>query len=144
MKKNKRGFTIIELLVVIAIIAMLLSFVIVSLSDSKKKGRDSRREEDIKQIQNTLGLYVVNGHIYPVCSQGVINGSADCLSQALITSGFITQIPVDPLRKADGTCGAVDNYVYCYTSDGLDYTLEYALETDNILGKSSGWQSVSP
>jgi general secretion pathway protein G len=148
MRKNinkKSGFTIIEMLVVIAVIAMLISVVLTFWSDSKKKVRDSRREEDIKEIQNALNLYASNNHIYPVCSQIVINGSTDCLSQPLIAGEFMSGVPTDPLGGSSGTCGAEGNYVYCYTSDdGFSYILEYALETDNVSGKSAGWQSASP
>ncbi|MFH1979051.1 MAG: type II secretion system protein [Patescibacteria group bacterium] len=142
-KNNNKAFTIVELLVVIAIIAVLLAVVSSLWGDSKKKSRDARREEDIKEIQNALNLYVTNAHIYPICPQTVMNGSTDCLSTALVGGGFISMIPVDPLNGFSGTCGAVNEHVYCYTSDGFTYTIEYSLETDNILGKSAGWQSVA-
>lgn len=142
----KKGFTIIELLVVLAIIAMLSSFIFVMLKGAQAKNRDARREEDIKQVQNALGLYAVNAHRFPVCAtQAVINGATDCLSQVLVASGAISGLPTDPLGRASGACGEPGSFVYCYQSpDGFSYTLRYALETDTIPGKSAGWQSVSP
>jgi prepilin-type N-terminal cleavage/methylation domain-containing protein len=140
---KKKGFTIVEMLIVLAIVALLVSFVMGLTDDSKKRSRDSRREEDIKEIQNALGLYVVDNHKYPVCGRQVIKrDGTDCLSQALITSNYISSSPTDPLGKDIGDCGAADSHVYCYTSDGFGYTLEYALETNEIQGKAAGWQSV--
>ena len=132
MPAGRQGFTIIELLISIAVIAMLTSFAMVLLSKGKTKSRDSRREGDIKQIQNALNLYVVASHLYPVCGRGMINGTSDCLSQALLADNFMPEVPIDPLGENQ----------YYYTSNGFSYTLEYALETDNILGKSAGWQSI--
>lgn len=148
MKKNKsEGFTILELLVVMAIAAMILSFVMVNISNSKKRARDSRRETDIKQIQNALSIYAVNRKLYPVCSSEVIiGGSADtCIGSILVAEGAFGggQAPSDPLFSTNGVCGAANSYGYCYRSaDGFTYELRYSLETDTILGKSAGWQPL--
>ncbi|MBU1091705.1 type II secretion system GspH family protein [Patescibacteria group bacterium] len=142
MIKN-RGFTIIEMLIVLAIIAMLSSIAMSLFSSSKAKARDSRREEDMKDIQNGLNLYVSNSQIYPICDEEVINGASDCLSQVMISTGFMKGVPYDPLgRGTGGSCGG-SNPEYCYVSpDGFSYMLRYFLETDNISGKDSGWQEV--
>ncbi len=142
----KRGFTLIELLVVVAVIAMILSFIFVSTQTAKTKNRDARREEDAKQIQNALDIYVTNARRYPVCAQEtVIDGAGDCLSQVLVTAGAISGVPIDPLGHGTGSCGVSGSFVYCYQSaDGFSYVLRYALETDTIPGKSAGWQTLSP
>ncbi len=141
--KNFRGFTILELLVVVSVSVMIVSFISVSIVGAKKKSRDAKREEDIKGIQNALSLYAASNRFFPVCAQTVINGSSDCLSLALIADGSATSLTKDPLGGSNGTCNQSGDYVYCYTcSDGLTYTLEYALETDGVSGKSAGWQTV--
>jgi len=142
---QERGFTIIEMLVVLAITSLLLALAVNMFSGIKTRGRDSSREESIKEIQNALNLYVVNNHLYPVCLvKTVIDGGTDCLSQALISGKYFATTPTDPLRGDVGACGTPGDYVYCYQStDGLSYTLEYALETNTILGKSAGWQIVT-
>lgn len=145
MKNQKKGFTIIELLVVVAIIAMLSSAIFTFTAGIKSRSRDSRREKDIKEIQNALGLYWNSGFVFPICSEAVVNGTADCLSSALVSAGSASGLPVDPLGGATGVCDAPGNYVYCYESgDGLSYNLRYNLETNSIQGKFQGWQTAAP
>ena len=138
VKKNElasAGFTIVELLVVIAIIAMLVSLTLAMLQSARAKARDSERESEVKSIQNSLALHVVNSGLYPVYT-GAITGT-DTLSTQLLNSGSLSSIPKDPLNTG--------NYVYQYSSaDGSTYTVTYFLETNNILGKPAGQQTVGP
>ena len=141
----KKGFTIIELLVVSALIALLASIVFTSITGTRTRSRDSRRETDIKEIQNAINLYAVNSRAFPVCAtETIINGSTDCLSVQLLAAGAMSQVPLDPLGKASGTCGDPVSYVYCFVSDGTTYTLRHHLETNSIKGKAAEWQSVGP
>lgn len=141
----KKGFTIIELLVVSALIALLVSIVFTTITGARARSRDSRREIDIKEIQNAVNLYAVNNTAFPVCApEIVINGTTDCLSAQLLAVGAISKVPVDPLGKASGICGDPVGYVYCFVSDGLTYTLRHHLETNSIQGKDAGWQSIGP
>lgn len=141
---SENGFTVLKLLVMMIVGAMLLAFIAVLVISARAKERDTRRETDIKQIQNTLSIYSVNSQKFPECPLSVIDGTTDCLSDALMVSESINQIPSDPLGGAVGVCGGKDSHVYCYESDGLDYTLHYRLETDDISGKSGGWQTAGP
>ncbi|MEK7566814.1 MAG: type II secretion system protein [Patescibacteria group bacterium] len=140
--KNRQGFTIIELLVVVTIAVFILSMVSISFRDAKARGRDARREEDLKQIQNALNIYQINRRQFPVCPLTVLDGSSDCLAQALLGDNVTNVLSIDPLHGGTGTCSAGGSYVYCYESDGSDYILRYNLETDTIIGKSAGWHEV--
>lgn len=53
---ENRGFTLIELLVVIAVIGLLSSVILASLNSARKKGRDTRRIEDLRQIGNEIAI----------------------------------------------------------------------------------------
>lgn len=135
--KNGAGFTLIELMVVVAIVAMLLSFATILYSSAREKGRDARRKNDIKQIQNALALYQVNERQFPMCDPREIidNSLMNCL-RPLVGEGTIPALPIDPLNR--GAC--VAGFVYCYFSvDGSSYTLGYGLETD-----AAGWQTIGP
>ena len=88
MKRNKKsGFTLIEVLVVVAVMAMLMSFTMASMQRAKQKNRDSRREQDMKQLQNALVIYATNAGLYPICAAEVIVGSAGdtCIGPALLS-----------------------------------------------------------
>ncbi|MEK7595990.1 MAG: prepilin-type N-terminal cleavage/methylation domain-containing protein [Patescibacteria group bacterium] len=146
-KTKNTGFTILEILVVLAIGGMILSFVLFGYRDLKAKSRDSTREHDIKQIRNSLDLYVNNAGVFPCEGEGeVIVGADSCLRDALLGVGVIPALPIDPLGKISGVCGDSNSYVYCYQvlEDGFSYQIRYNLETDSILGKTKGWQTTSP
>ena len=67
IRKNTHGFTLIELLVVIAIIGILSGVVLVSLGSARSRGRDSRRQTDLAELQSALALYAENNNsTYPV------------------------------------------------------------------------------
>lgn len=141
-----QGFTIIELLIVTAIAAIIVSLSLTFMSAAQRKGRDSAREDGIKQLQIAIGLYVNAKGFYPKCDpEIIINGTNDCLSTALLAEAAVKgAAPIDPLNTGS-SCGNSNTFRYCYLSvAGLTYTVKYQLETDSILGKSAGWQSVSP
>lgn len=141
----KNGFTLIEMIVVLAVISMLVSYVMASYVETKARSRDAKRESDMKQLQEGLAIYATIYHLYPVCPPNTrINGDSDCLSSAMLNANAMNTMPIDPLRGA-GSCPPADgNYVYCYESDGFNYTLRYVLETVSIVGKSPGTQTLSP
>ena len=92
----KKGFTLIELLVVIAIIGVLASIVLASLNSARRKSRDARRVTDIKQIQLALELYFDGeGNQYPLAS-ATCNSTTAYGLEALVTEGYIPQVPRDP------------------------------------------------
>ncbi len=57
MKMNKKGFTLIEMLVVIAIIAVLVSIVIPTVSNSTVKAKEAA---DIANIRSAVAQYQIN------------------------------------------------------------------------------------
>lgn len=77
------GFTLIELLVVIAIIGLLSSVVMASLNTSRIKARDSKRIQDLRQLQTALVLYYDDNTSYP-------NALSD------LVPNYIRVLPVPP------------------------------------------------
>ncbi len=62
----KRGFTLMELLIVIAVIGILISISVAAYTTAQKRTRDSRRQGDLKALQNALEQYnSSNSGAYP-------------------------------------------------------------------------------
>lgn len=120
---NKKGFTLIELLVVIAIIGILSSVVLASLNSARSKSRDARRIADIKQLQLALELYYDANRNYPTT-----------LSAAnLVTPGYISTIPTDPLTSAAYPYYALGSGTTCssyHLMGTLENTTNQALSGD--------------
>lgn len=64
--QNLRGFTLMELLIVIALIGILISISVAAYTTAQKRTRDSRRQGDLKALQNALEQYnSANSGSYP-------------------------------------------------------------------------------
>ena len=142
--KNSTGFTLIELLVVISIIALLSSIVMSALNSARMKARDTKRIQDLKQIQIALELYKDDhGGKYP----NVSCTSAWCTSntgswitlQNEIGSKYISSLPTDPINSGVWPfyiTGPSSGYTYAYLTnnscaDGSCYDLVAQLEDVN-------------
>ncbi len=124
------GFTLLEILVVMVIIGILVSIGVNTFIGAQRKGRDSRRKEDLHQITTALEVYYNDTGRYPESSgTGEIIGCgalipAPCNWGAIFARDGITymvQLPADP----------VDGIQYYYDSDdGTDYAIFAYLEND--------------
>ncbi len=121
---DKKGFTLIELLVVIAIIGILAGVVMNNLGQSRKKARDSKRVQEMRNLETALELYNLKHGVYPgetnaqdtsvglTPSGATIGGwAASSDLQALVSQGFISQLPKDPTNTGSAFLG---KYHYAY------------------------------
>lgn len=137
---HKKGFTLIELLVVIAIIGLLASIVLVSMQGVRGKARDSRRMQELKQLQTAVELYYDKYESYPstgnqwwsYCNAWVGNKDTSGPNSWIpnLAPEFMGGLPLDPLRGTNrgaltGPTGGTGNEQFCYiyNSNGIDYKI---------------------
>lgn len=89
--KRERGFTLIELMIVMAIIAILASIAIPSFINAVKHAREAVLREDLHTMRQAIDSYTVDKEKAPQ--------SLDDLVQ----SGYLKQIPVDPMTGSSDT-----------------------------------------
>ena len=143
--KNKKGFTLIELLVVISIIALLSSIVLEALGDARKKARDARRWQDIKQIQNALELYRTDKGNYPIYGWSSADSTTPTyatnwinLETSLVSNKYIPKLPIDPKTTSGIAATTPGVYAYSYytgnwrgCTTGQWYALVFRLEKNS-------------
>ena len=101
----RKGFTLIELLVVIAIIAILSTVGLTAFTNAQQRGRDAKRQGDIKDMKNAFEQYYAsNNSLY----------GATCATMAIsyLQGG---SMPLDPKSPAQSyTCsGTALGTTYC-------------------------------
>jgi len=146
MGKNASGFTLIELLVVIAIITILTSIAISSFNGTNIKVRDAVRLTDLSKVHQIIiasthdSTNMASTLCYnntPPCSGKSYEGELS--SQNTNGSGWIkinlndsssSNLPLLPLDPVNN-----DQYYYEYYSDGVNWKLSVALESDQNKNK---------
>jgi len=140
----KKAFTLIELLVVISIIALLSSIVLAALNDARAKARDSRRIQDLKQVQNALELFRADYGKYPYkyTSVSTVNGWKNELvgnSSAIVNTKnniYIKEISSDILYRPLYQNGTLLSSCTGSSQTCSEYNLAVSLETDHPILKS--------
>lgn len=109
-KNFNKGFTLIELLVVIAIIGILGAIIYAPFQSARRKGRDSQRVIEMKNLVSSLTLYADSHQGYFPCD---LSALASAQSDAL------------PLLASTSSTSNNDNGFYNYVAytDGVASTL---------------------
>lgn len=126
INNSRRGFTLLELLVVISIIAILITIGVTSFSTSQRKGRDSKRKSDIKEVQNALEQYYsVCSYQYPtIVSGNTFYKAVNCPTPPI---SILPTVPTDPRAVTPYYCGTTPAASNCTSSS---YTICTMLEAE--------------
>lgn len=103
MKRKITGFTLFEMLVVISIIGVLVAVMSTSFSGAQKRARDSKRVQDLNNVQKAAEQYFALTQGYPLTWTANTNWSVTNVGVTVLDS-----FPQDPKN--------VTPYVYTPTS----------------------------
>ncbi len=114
MGRKIRGFTLVEILVVVSIIALLASILFASFAQARARARDSKRIQDLLEVQKALELYFSKHGEYPASpiTNDPLNRGVSCWEcsrellkdRARLTAleEFLKLRPCDPLAAVSG------------------------------------------
>jgi general secretion pathway protein G len=86
-RSAERGFTLLELIVVIAIIGILATIAMPAMKDMPRRANEAVLKTNLRTLRDTIDqFYGDKGHYPP---------SLD----ALVESGYLRKIPIDPIAK---------------------------------------------
>jgi type II secretion system protein G len=123
------GFTLIELITVIGVLGVLSAIIlaVVNPLEQFNKSQDSKRKQDLAQVQRALEVYYNDFHRYPPVYQGsnINEISTDGTSNTAIAWGhswspYMDVLPIDPK--------AAKNYAYWSDSTGQSYAIYASLD----------------
>ena len=85
------GFTLIELMVVVALISVLAGMGVVMYRNSVKRTQEAVLHEDLFRMRDAIDQYYADKAKYPASLE------------ALVTDGYLRQIPKDPITNSSDT-----------------------------------------
>jgi general secretion pathway protein G len=126
--RKRKGFTLIELLIVITIIGILAVALVPRISQGPARARDVQRKADMQNIASALELFYADTGSYPYTATF---DACDYLDDEL-SSYLGDTFPTAPAGAATGECtgGTTDTGYYYSTTDGSDYLIGVAMETE--------------
>src|SRR5262245_21614240 len=93
--RSARGFTMIELLIVISLLMILATMGMAQYRNSVVRTREAVLKEDLFQMRDLIDQYYADKGKYPSALD------------ALVTDGYLRQIPKDPFTDSAETWQAV-------------------------------------
>lgn len=126
----RSGFSLIELLIAISVISLLITIGALTYQDIQKKGRDAKRQSDLRVIQGALEQYFADNKYYPF---SLTSGTSSSFTSG--TKTYLNSVPQDPLAGV----GTQVNYLYkpikvvsgvasdCVTTDQNSLCINYCI-----------------
>lgn len=122
-KQRHKGFSLIELIVVAGIIALLSTFVIISVSKARVAVRDAQRTDGARTVALALEQYYSKHNEYPTA---IIPGAPFTDVDGIV---YMAKVPSNPTPRTDGDCLDAE-YNYESLNNGSDYIFTFCLSDD--------------
>jgi general secretion pathway protein G len=90
-RRSAAGFTLIELMVVVALISVLAGMGVVTYRTSVQRTKEAVLREDLFRMRDAIDQYYADKAKYPASLE------------ALVTDGYLRQIPKDPITLSADT-----------------------------------------
>ena len=128
-KMRKKGFTLTEIIIAVGIIAIMASAIVFWFGGIRPSGRDSKRINDIKQLQFALEMYRRDTGSYPE----MIEFGESLVNPNNPNIVYMETIPKNPTPRGDGGCPD-EEYQYEYSSSTDSYAISFCLsgKTGNL------------
>lgn len=108
--KNKKAFSLVELLVVVSIIGIISVVAAVGFSKAQKDGRDRRRIDDLKSIQNAAEQVAMLSGTYPTTAASYLVTSPAWTIRGQVV---LAKIPGDPKGNTSYLTSGISASGYC-------------------------------
>lgn len=143
MNKMK-GYSLVELLVVIAVIGVLATMVLVALGSARVGARDTKRVNDLKQLQVALDSYHLKKGSFPCkglsLNDQLIDGNVTHCLESFLVPKYISNIPFDPIYGQDGSKTYGSDYQYISNTGVDNYLLRVNMEdSDSVIVDARYW-----
>lgn len=115
---------------------MLLAVVGFNMFAGIAKGRDTRRLQDVNDLNKALQLILIADKKYPVYPTEVEINGTDPINTRLLTDGATTSAIKDPIN--DGTL----KYWYQSNANGTTYQIRFCQETDQVQGTNKDCTNI--
>ncbi len=90
-RHDEAGFTLIELMVVMIIIATLAAMAVPAYAHHLKAARESVLRQDLQVMRQAIDSYTIDKQKAPESGED------------LVTSGYLKQMPIDPITHSNST-----------------------------------------
>ncbi len=85
------GYTLIEIIIVIAVVGILATMLLPNLINVPRRAREATLKNNIHTIRSVIDQYKADKGVYPPALE------------SLVETGYLRDVPVDPITKSRGT-----------------------------------------
>ena len=90
-RPGERGFTLLELIVVIAIVGILATIALPAMKDMPRRASESVLKQNLRTLRDVIDQHYGDKGFYPPSLE------------ALVETGYLRKVPVDPITKSSET-----------------------------------------